>query len=248
MAKMLDKKSLKDAYGQEVWAQFVGKPSFEVIEREDGFITFTHGAKLLFQEYKDWVKPQKQAIKFAKGAVLDIGTGTGRVPLYLQKRGRKVTAIDSSKLSIKICKLLGVKDARVLTIDQVDRFKPGSFDTIVMFGNNFGLFESKKKAKILLKKLARITSPNALILAESVDPYSTKDPVHLAYQRNNLKRGRLPGQNKVRIRFRYYASDWFDYLQVSKKEMQDILKGTPWRVKRFFDSTNPLYVAVIEKR
>ena len=60
--------------------------------------------------------------------------------------------------------------------------KRSTFDTVVMFGNNFGLFGSALKAKRLLKKLHKITTANALIVAESVNVYDTKDPVHLAYQ------------------------------------------------------------------
>jgi hypothetical protein len=34
---------------------------------------------------------------------------------------------------------------------------------------------------------------------------------------------------------------------VSKEEMKEILDGTGWKVKKFVDSGNSLYVAIIEK-
>ena len=114
-----------------------------------------------------------------RGRVLDVGAGAGRVSLYLQKKGLKVTAIDNSPLAIRVCKKRGVKDARVLPIEKIAIFKPNTFDSIVMYGNNFGLFGSFKKAKMLLKKLYRITTPRAVIIAESNDPYKTKDPAHI---------------------------------------------------------------------
>jgi hypothetical protein len=52
---------------------------------------------------------------------------------------------------------------------------------------------------------------------------------------------------RIRIRFRKYAGQWFDYLMVSKEEMQNILKGTRWKVKEFIDSENSQYIAIIEK-
>lgn len=134
-----------------------------------------------------------------------------------------------------------------MPIEKISVFKPSTFDTIIMFGNNFGLFGSFKKAKTLLKKLHRITSPSALIIAESTDPYKTDDPAHLAYHKFNKKRGRMPGQLRIRIRFRNYISDWFDYLLVSKDEMKKILKDTGWRIKKFIDSDNSTYCAIIEK-
>jgi len=237
----------KDAYGQEVWAFFQKKKSYEIVERDDGFIDLTKGPAAYFAEFKDWPKIQKQAIKFAKGKVLDIGAGAGRVSLYLQKQGFDVTAIDNSPLAIKVCKKRGVKHVRILPIEKISVFKPSTFDTIIMFGNNFGLFGSFKKAKTLLKKLHRITSTGALIIAESTDPYKTDDPAHLAYHKFNKKRGRMPGQLRIRIRFRNYISDWFDYLLVSKDEMKKILKDTGWRIKKFIDSDNSTYCAIIEK-
>jgi len=54
----------KDAYGQEVWAYLKGKESYEVVERDDGFIGLSSGSASYFQDFKDWPQIQKQAIKF----------------------------------------------------------------------------------------------------------------------------------------------------------------------------------------
>ncbi|MFA4818453.1 MAG: class I SAM-dependent methyltransferase [Patescibacteria group bacterium] len=237
----------KDAYGQEVWAFFLKKDSYEVVERDDGFIGLSGGASAYFANFKDWPKIEKQAIKLAKGKILDIGAGAGRNSLYLQKRNFDVIAIDNSPLAIKVCKKRGVKNAKVLPIEKIGTFKPKTFDTVIMFGNNFGLFGSFKKAKSLLKKLHKITSSNALILAESNDVYKTDDPVHLSYHKFNEKRGRMPGQLRIRIRFKKYIGDWFDYLLVSKNQMKNILKNTGWRVRNFIDSDKSIYIAIIKK-
>ena len=61
------------------------------------------------------------------------------------------------------------------------------------------------------------------------------------------KRGRMPGQVRIRIRFEKYATRWFDYLLVSREEMKEILEGTGWKVKQFLDSGNSKYIAIIEK-
>jgi SAM-dependent methyltransferase len=237
----------KDAYGQEIWAYFQGENSCEIVERDDGFINLSEGAPAYFAQFKDWLKIEKQAIKFAKGRVLDIGAGAGRVPIYLQKRGFDVTAIDNSPLAIKVCKERGVKKAKILPIEKIGVFKPNTFDTIIMFGNNFGLFGSFQKARALLKKLYKITNPHALILAESNNIYQTTDPDHLFYHKFNKKRGRMPGQLRLKIRFKKYKSAWFDYLLVSPKEMRKILENTGWKIKKFIYSSQSTYLAIIEK-
>jgi cyclopropane fatty-acyl-phospholipid synthase-like methyltransferase len=237
----------KDAYGQEIMAFLLKKESYEIVERDDNFIGTSSGATAYFAEFKYWPKIEKKAIRLVKGKILDIGAGAGRVSLFLQKKGFNVTAIDNSPLAVQVCKKRGVKFAKILPIEDIGTLKPKTFDTIIMFGNNFGLFGSFKKAKILLKKLHRITSQDALMLAESNNVYNTTDPAHLEYHKFNKKRGRMAGQLRIRIRFRTYIGDWFDYLIVSKEEMEDILKGTGWKVKKYIDSGKPMYIAVIEK-
>jgi SAM-dependent methyltransferase len=93
-----------------------------------------------------------------QGKVLDIGCGAGRHSLYLQKKGFDVLGIDISPLVIKVCQLRGLKKAIVMSIEELD-FEPNSFDTVIMMGNNFGLFGNfKKRLKRVLRKLHKITS------------------------------------------------------------------------------------------
>ncbi len=240
-------KKKKEVFGQGIWAFFKGEEATEVVERDDGFISPSTGIPSYFAEFKDWSKIQKQAIKYVHGRVLDVGAGAGRVSLYLQKKKFDVVAIDNSPLAIKICKKRGVKQAKILSIENIGNFKPNSFDTVIMFGSNFSLYGNLKKAKRLLKILHEITGPDALIIAETKDPHKTKEPAHLAYIKSNKRKGKLPGQIRIRVRFKKYIGDWFEYLIVSKNEMKEILKNTGWKVKKFIDSNKSFYVAIIEK-
>ncbi len=247
MRKTKVMKPEEDALGQEIWAYYQDREVFEIWERDDGYISASSTEpKKYFSEYKDWPLHEKRAIEFVKGKVLDIGCGACRHSLYLQKKGFDVLGIDSSPLAVNVCKLRGVKRAKVMSIEDVI-FNPSSFDTIIMLGNNFSLFGSFKKARRLLKKLHRVTSRNALIIAETRDPYKTDNPAYLEYYELNKKRNRMSGQLRGRVRFEKFASKWFDWLMVSKEEMKEILNGTGWKVKEFIDSGDSQYVAIIEK-
>ena len=122
-----------------------------------------------------------------------------------------------------------------------------------MYGNNFGLFGSFKRARWLLRRLYNMTGPSARIIAASMDPYGSNDPkerplrCHLEYHRRNRRRGRMGGQVRIRVRYLTHATPWFDYLLASRDEMRRIVAGTGWRVSRLFDSKGSAYVAVIEK-
>jgi len=236
----------QDAYGHLVYDGYEGSDVQEVVERDDGYVTVSHGPALYLAEYPDWPLCQKQGIRFARGRALDVGCGAGRVALHLQQKGLDAVGIDTSPLAVEVCKQRGVRDARVLSVTQVGR-RPGVFDTIVMYGNNFGLMAGRTRARWLLKRFRAMTGPQARIIAESRDPYQTRDPGHLAYHERNRRRGRMAGQLRLRIRYKSYRTPWFDYLLVSPDEMRELLAGTGWSAERFIDGAGGQYVALIEK-
>jgi SAM-dependent methyltransferase len=239
----------RDAFGREIWAfaNASGEP-LEVVERSDGYVAAAPSTASYFAEFRRWPERQREAIGFRRGdTALDVGCGAGRVALYLQQRGFRVTSIDNSPLAIRTAEKRGVRGARILAFERVDRLPANHFDTVIMFGNNFGLFGSFRRAKRLLKELRRITRPGAVLLAESKDPYDTDDPAHATYQRANRRRGRMGGQIRIRVRYHECIGRWFDYLLVSPSEMEQILNGTGWKVQRFIRDAGPDYVAVIDR-
>lgn len=249
MTLISEKKQFVDAYGEQLWSYFKsGEPTSEIIERDDGLISAgVYGPKLYFSEYRSWAQVEKEAMKHVKGRVLDIGCGAGRHSLYLQGKGFDVTGIDNSPLAIKVARLRGLKKTKAIGIEGIGQFQPNSFDTVIMMGNNFGLFGSYNRARILLKKLHRITSPAAVIIAATRDPYTTKDPSHLAYHKLNRKRGRMAGQLRIRVRYARYVGNWFDYLLVSKDELKGILKNTGWELTGSIDGKESQYIALLSK-
>jgi SAM-dependent methyltransferase len=236
----------QDGYGALLLSALEGDPSPEIVEREDGFIDASiFGPEAYFAPFRKWPAHQRRGMRFARGRVLDVGAGAGRVALHLQERGQEVVAVDLSPGAVEVCRRRGVKDVRELSIDDVDE-SLGSFDTIVMYGNNFGLFASAAKAKRLLRRFHRLTSDRGRIVAETRDVRKTEDPAHLRYQRQNRKRGRLPGQIRIRVRHRDKTTPWFDYVMVGPDELRKLLEGTGWQLSRTIDSDDT-YIAVIEK-
>jgi SAM-dependent methyltransferase len=236
----------QDAFGQAMLAYLKNNEGQEIIERFDGLIETSGGPKNYFSTYDEWSDHNKKALKFAHGRILDIGCGAGRIALYLQEKGHEVLGIDNSPLAIEVCRRRGLANARVCSITDLT-WRTGIFDTVIMFGNNFGLFGNFKRARWLLRRFRRMTSPGGLILAESLDPYQTDKLYHLEYQAANRAAGRMSGQIRLRARYLNYKTPWIDYLMVSQKEMTEILLGTGWQVREFINSEVNHYVAVIEK-
>jgi len=239
----------KDAYGKFLLAELkAGSPSAEIIERDDGYVDLGSENGLYFTKYEDWPEAEQKAIAHAAGRVLDIGCGAGRHSLYLQEKGFDVTGIDNAPGAIEVCRARGLKKALVRPIGEIGSFETGSFGTILMLGNNFGLFGTPLNAVRLLGEMDRITTPDAHIIAGTVDPYDTDNEAHLRYHKLNRKRGRPAGQITMRIRYGDATSDWFDYLFVSHAELEEILAPGVWRVSEYIESGKAVYYAIIEKK
>lgn len=211
----------------------------EIVERDDGFIgisTFDYLAPV-----RSWMGVERRALRYARGRVLDVGCGAGRVALELQARGRDVVAIDPSPGAVEVARRRGVRDVRPMRLEDVSA-KLGHFDTALMYGNNFGLFASRSKARRLLKVLRPLADR---IVAGSNDLYRTDEPTHLAYQERNRRRGRMGGQIRIRVRYKDLIGPWFEYLFVSPDEMADLVAGTGWRVERIVRDERSYYVAVL---
>ena len=236
-----------DAYGHALWDYFQGKGrGYEVIERDDGYVDISGGRGMYLADYPDWPTRHRQAIRYAHGRVLDVGCGAGRHALYLQRKGLDVLGIDTSPLAVAVCRHRGLKNVRLMSVNQIGSTL-GTFSTVLMLGNNFGLVANPERARWLLRRLHGTTDEDARIIAESVDIYQTHNPFHRPYHRRNRQRGKMAGQVRMRVRYQKYATAWFDYLFVSRKEMEKLLGGTGWVIRRFIPPRGPLYIAVIVK-
>ena len=236
----------EDAYGAAIRDYWRSRDGFEVVEREDGWIGYSLCPPYYFAEYAEWPDHQREAIGLARGRVLDVGCGAGRNSLYLQERGHDVVGIDLSQSAIEVCRERGMKSAFVKSVTTIGPGL-GTFDTILMLGNNFGLFGGFSRARWLLRRFKSITTENARIIAESRDPYDTDDLDHFAYHDLNRNRGRMAGQLRLRVRYKGAKTPWFDYLIVSRDEMEAILCDTGWAVSRYVDQEDGPYIAVIER-
>jgi SAM-dependent methyltransferase len=229
-----------DAFGTMLLEAVGGRTAaHEIVERDDGFIglsTFDYLAPV-----RRWKAVERRGLRYVRGRVLDVGCGAGRVALELQARGREVVAIDPSPGAVDVARKLGVRDVRLMRLEDVEE-SLGQFGTVLMYGNNFGLFASRSKARRLLRGLRPLANR---IVAESNDVVRTDDPVHLAYQERNRRRGRLPGQLRLRVRYGNLMGPWFNYLLVSPDEMTEIVDGTGWRIERFVRDEGSYFVAVL---
>jgi hypothetical protein len=93
-----------------------------------------------------------------------------------------------------------------------------------------------------------MTPDDASTIVQSIDPYKKiHEQAHKRYFTLNRMKGRMPGQTRMRIRYKNYKGRWFDYLFVSKEEMESIVNGTGRKIEHLLDSTKVpgVYIAII---
>ncbi len=237
-----------DVFGHALrdWAR--GGTDPEIFKRDDGFTETGVGHQLYIAGFSRWLPSERQAIRYARGRVVDVGCAAGRVPLYLQGRGYDVVGLDTSPLAVRTARARGVTEAWCLSAHHLTP-RIDSFDTVVLFGNNFGIFGTPDRLRRVLTSWARRTPPGARILAQSTNPYCGGVPaLTRSYYFRNRDRGRMPGQVRLRIRYRSDVGPWFSWLFVSRREMRTLVRGTGWHQSHIVGGPpSEPYVAVLEK-
>ncbi len=220
-----------DAFGavlRRCWAAG-GVPgvAFELVERDDGFLTAGDAARY-FAAPEQWVGVERWACDQATGRVLDVGCGAGRHAVPLAAAGCEVVGLDRSPGAVAVTRSRGVRAVQGALLEAGAEL--GTFDTIVLLGNNLGLLGGPEQAPAVLGRLAGLARPGARLLGSGVDAYATDAAEHHAYHAWNRHRGRAGSQVRVRIRDRMLATEWFDYWFASLAELSAAVAGGPWRL------------------
>ena len=237
----------QDAYGRLVRAWQDGERPTEIVERDDGFIQASLGPATYFAPLRRWPAVERRALRWARGRVLDVGAGAGRVALELQGRGHEVVAIDVSPLAVEVARERGVRDARVLAFARRRR-EPRHLR-----------HRRRLRQQLRPLRVRRDGAPPAAPARRHDDrarphprgeqrPRRHRRPRPPRLPRAQPERGRMPGQIRIRVRYRTAATPWFTYLLASPEEMAELAEAGGWRVRRFLTGEGSYYVGVLEKR
>lgn len=121
----------------------------------------------LFRTLKEMNTLEREALKRARGRILDVGAGSGCHSLVLQDRGYEVVAIDISSLSVEVAKARGVKQVQVA--DFMEDNIALSFDTIYMLMNGIGICGTMDRLPLFFQRLNLLLSPHGSCILDSSD-------------------------------------------------------------------------------
>lgn len=180
-----------------------------------------------YVDIKELRELEKKFLEKAKGRVIDIGCGPGRVGAFLKNKGLNVVGVDISSDLVYIAKKRGTFTYQM----DINKELPNSiFDTVIMYGNGFGMPGSIENIQSLLRRLHNITNKNSIIIAESNNPYHMINQIDLDYQDRNKKLGRYIGQRVWKIISENKADIYGNWVQVDPKLLKEIGENTGWKI------------------
>src|SRR5262249_54744258 len=232
-----------DAFGQALTDGLEGRATSVVLERDDGWMGIESLA-WYFDAPEVWSQPERSALEFVRGRVIDVASGAGRVALELQKRGHHVLATDVSTLAIDTCRRRGVARTAVAGIENAVSL--GQVDTVTMLGTDLALLGPAAAAHRILRRIHDATGPDGRIVGSCGNPPAT-DPVHVLYAERNRRLGRLPNHRVFRVRHRNLATPRFDYVFRSPHEIAMTAGRAGWKVTTTLGESSSQYTVLLEK-
>lgn len=154
-----------DIFGNAIQDYFRTKQKAEIIVHSPDFDDDVIPVEYLFRSYKEMPFLEQKALELCRGRVLDVGCGAGSHALYLQQQKKlSVTAIDTSKGAIEICRERGITDARNLAFQDLNDEK---YDTLLLLMNGTGIVGKMRFLDNFFKKIKDLLRPGGQILIDS---------------------------------------------------------------------------------
>jgi SAM-dependent methyltransferase len=212
-----------------------GNASATVLMRTDAGGSEEVPVALFFRSPDDMGAAEREALRLARGRVLDVGAGPGAHAVPLLGRGLDVTAVEILPEARAVLRSRGVEDVRT----GVGALRPGElFDTILVLMNGLGLSGSLGGLEPFLEGLAAVLAEEGQILADSTDPRSWEDPGD----------GRYPGEVHMQLGFGGRWGEPFPFLFVDADTLRSIASRTGLEVSVASEEEDGRYLARLTRR
>ncbi len=216
-----------ELYAQAMLDFWMGKRVRVEFERDDGYRSLS-ALHTYFAPFNQWPRMEREAMKQVRGRVLDLGCGPGRHALYLQSKNHAVVGLDASPTQVALARIRGVEEVYLGNVRRIPKGL-GTFDTVLMLGNNLGLAGDVPHMRAFLRDLKTVMRRGGRLVGHSRMP-GTWSEDHLPYVKRNLARHRPPGLLTLRVRYRGRIGEWFDLLVLSPEDLARIARQSGWEL------------------
>jgi len=176
---------------------------------------------------------EEEALRAARGRVLDAGAGLGAAALALQARGLPVVALDVVPDFVEAMRERGVRDAR---LGDARSFAGERFDTVLMLMNGVGIVEDLAGLRAFLRHARTLLAPDGQLLLDSED-----HPVLFGISP-------YPGELSCRFEYRGEEGAPFRWLAIDLRTLSALADEAGWDVHEAARAPDGRYLARLTPR
>ena len=194
--------------------------------------------KTLFRGFGEMPAIEQEALRLARGKILDAGAGSGCHSLALKEMGKTSMAIDISPLSTRVMRERG------LNAQQANLLDPSwsdSFDTILMLMNGSGIIGRIENLNPFFQRMKNLLNTGGSILMDSSD---------LRYLFEDEEGDLLPdheegyyGEIDFRMKYKQVEGDPFDWLYIDFDTLALHAAQAGFRAERILEGEHFDYLA-----
>jgi len=175
---------------------------------------------------------EAKALAYAKGRILDVGCGPGRILKFLQARGYNASGFDIDPIVIRLCEERGIANVSVESYDHLYRFSPA--DMILWLNRTICTAGSLSKIESLLEVSRACCSEDGIFVFDSVEvrPDLTDTPGIL--------------QNTLQFQYNNQVGEPFPRTYFSSNIARGMLAKTGWSLVDTIRDEDS-YIAVCRK-
>lgn len=206
---------ITDIFGQAISDYYSTKKENFIKVISNDFDDDEIPVQYLFRHYSEMPKVEQKAIDLSKGKVLDVGCGAGSHSLHIQNSKKlNITAIDTSKGAIEICKAQGILNAHC-----EDFYKhTKKYDTILLLMNGSGIIGTLNNLSAFFTHLTTLLNTNGQVLLDSSDLiylFENKDGEYWV----DAAKGYY-GEMQYQLNYNNQTSEVFDWLYIDYNTLQ----------------------------
>lgn len=193
-------------------------------------------AEIFFRKEFELSDLELFALRLCKDKVLDVGAGAGAISLALQRRGIDVTALEISEGATYVMQKRGVK--KIIHKD-IFEFKDQKFDTMLLLMNGIGFCQYLNEVERFLNHAKQLLNPGGQIIFDSSD-------VAYLYQSEKYEDDGYYGEIDYQYEYKGEKGDWFTWLYIDRKLMNDIAESCGYIMEVVFDDGQDQYLAKLK--
>lgn len=192
-------------------------------------------ASYLFRRWKDMPDLEKKALKSAEGSILDIGAGVGSHSLYLQEKGKDVTALEISPFA---CEIMEERKIKNVVLGDFMEIKIKKYDTLLLLMNGIGICGTLNQLPLFLARCKQFINEEGQILLDSSDlsyMYEGED--------EEFKPDHYLGEVRYTMGYEEVTGPAFDWLFVDFNTLKDEANKAGLNCEKLADGPHYDYLA-----